>query len=60
MSVPEIVERTELRERAMGKTVPVARLIGFEMKEIAEGRATVTLAAGTQHRSARPVYQNQR
>ena len=29
--------------------VPVARLIGFEVKEIAEGRAVVTLAAGPQH-----------
>ena len=29
--------------------VPVARLIGFEAKEIADGRAVVTLAAGQQH-----------
>jgi uncharacterized protein (TIGR00369 family) len=29
--------------------VPVARLIGFEAKEIADGRAIVTLAAGQQH-----------
>ena len=29
--------------------VPVARLIGFEVKEIADGRAIVTLAAGSQH-----------
>jgi len=29
--------------------VPVARLIGFEAKEIADGRATVTLAGGPQH-----------
>src|ERR1700741_3014463 len=29
--------------------VPVARLIGFEAKEIADGRAVVTLAAGKQH-----------
>jgi uncharacterized protein (TIGR00369 family) len=29
--------------------VPVARLIGFEVKEIADGRAVVTLAAGSQH-----------
>jgi len=29
--------------------VPVARLIGFEAKEIAGGRAVVTLAAGQQH-----------
>jgi len=29
--------------------VPIARLIGFETKEIADGRAVVTLAAGRQH-----------
>ncbi len=29
--------------------VPVARLIGFEAKEIADGRAVVTLATGRQH-----------
>ena len=29
--------------------VPVARLIGFEVKEIADGRAVVSLAAGEQH-----------
>ena len=29
--------------------VPVARLIGFEAKEIAGGRAVVTLVAGRQH-----------
>lgn len=30
-------------------TVPVARLIGFDAKEIAGGRAVVTLTAGPQH-----------
>jgi uncharacterized protein (TIGR00369 family) len=29
--------------------MPVGRLIGFEMKEVAEGRAAVTLEAGPQH-----------
>ncbi len=29
--------------------VPVARLVGFEAKEIADGRAIVMLAAGQQH-----------
>ena len=29
--------------------VPVGRLIGFEVKEIADGRAVVTLAVGPQH-----------
>jgi uncharacterized protein (TIGR00369 family) len=31
------------------KDVPVARLIGFEVEEIMDGRAVVTLAAGQQH-----------
>jgi len=31
------------------KDVPVARLIGFEVEEIMDGRAVVTLAAGRQH-----------
>jgi uncharacterized protein (TIGR00369 family) len=34
---------------AEAKDVPVARLIGFEAKEVADGRAVVTLAAGKQH-----------
>src|ERR1700756_4706112 len=29
--------------------VPIARLIGFEANEIADGRAVVTLSAGPQH-----------
>ena len=29
--------------------MPVARLIGFEAKEVGDGRAIVTLAAGPQH-----------
>jgi uncharacterized protein (TIGR00369 family) len=35
--------------RAKVNDVPIARLIGFEAKEIADGRAVVTLAAGQQH-----------
>lgn len=35
--------------RAKQNDVPVARLIGFEAKEIADGRAVATLAAGPQH-----------
>jgi uncharacterized protein (TIGR00369 family) len=31
------------------KDVPIARLIGFEAGEIADGRAVVTLTAGRQH-----------
>jgi uncharacterized protein (TIGR00369 family) len=34
---------------AHSNDVPVARLVGFEVKEIADGRAVVTLAAGPQH-----------
>jgi uncharacterized protein (TIGR00369 family) len=37
------------RERAKANDVPVARLIGFEASEVADGRATVTLPAGPQH-----------
>src|SRR6201988_332771 len=35
--------------RAKVNDVPIARLIGFEAKEIADGRAVVTLAAGQRH-----------
>jgi uncharacterized protein (TIGR00369 family) len=38
-----------LMAHAERKDVPVARLIGFEAKEIADERAVVTLAAGQQH-----------
>jgi acyl-coenzyme A thioesterase PaaI-like protein len=34
---------------AHSNDVPVARPIGFEAREIANGRAVVTLAAGQQH-----------
>jgi len=36
-------------ERAKTNDVPVARLIGFEAKDVGDGRATVTLSAGPQH-----------
>jgi uncharacterized protein (TIGR00369 family) len=49
MSAPEIPLKGDFRTRAKANDVPVARLIGFEAKEIADGRATVTLAAGPQH-----------
>jgi uncharacterized protein (TIGR00369 family) len=39
----------DLRERAKANDVPVARLIGFEAKDIRDGRAGVTLSAGPQH-----------
>jgi uncharacterized protein (TIGR00369 family) len=49
MSTPEIPLRPDFRTRAKTNDVPVARLIGFEAKEVADGRAMVTLAAGPQH-----------
>lgn len=49
MSTPEIPLKPDFRTRAKANDVPVARLIGFEAKEVADGRATVTLAAGPQH-----------
>src|SRR5437879_12763790 len=49
MSTPEIPSRPDFRTRAKTNDVPVARLIGFESKEIADGRATVMLTAGPQH-----------
>ena len=49
MSTPGIPVESDFRTRAKTNDVPVARLIGFEAKQIAEGRATVTLSAGPQH-----------
>ena len=39
----------DFREQAKSNDVAVARLIGFEAKEIAEGRATVTFSAEPRH-----------
>jgi uncharacterized protein (TIGR00369 family) len=39
----------DFRERAKANDVPVARLIGFEAKDIRKGRARGTLSAGPQH-----------
>jgi uncharacterized protein (TIGR00369 family) len=41
--------RQPLIDRTQAKDVPVAGLIGFEVQEIADGRAVVTLAAGRKH-----------
>ena len=49
MSAPEMPLKADFKTRAKMNDVPVARLIGFEAKEIADGRAIVTLAAGPQH-----------
>ena len=49
MSTQQTPFKSDFRERAKTNDVPVARLIGFEAKEIGNGRATVVLAAGPQH-----------
>ena len=49
MSAQEIPSQAHFRERAKTNDVPIARLIGFEAKDIGDGRATVVLAAGPQH-----------
>jgi uncharacterized protein (TIGR00369 family) len=49
MSTQENSLRPDIRERAKANDVPVARLIGFEASEVADGHATVTLPAGPQH-----------
>ena len=49
MSAPKTPLKPDFRTRAKTNDVPVARLIGFEAKEIAGGRATVILTAGPQH-----------
>ena len=49
MSAPQIPVKSDFRTRAKTNDVPIARLIGFEVKEIEDGRAVVTLAAGPQH-----------
>jgi uncharacterized protein (TIGR00369 family) len=49
MSTQGVPLPADFRERARTNDVPIARLIGFEVKDIADGRATVVLAAGPQH-----------
>jgi acyl-coenzyme A thioesterase PaaI-like protein len=49
MSTQDNPLQPDFRERAKANDVAVARLIGFEATEIADGHATVTLAAGPQH-----------
>src|ERR1700758_2169475 len=49
MSTQEGSAKPDFRTLATTNDVPVARLIGFEAKEITDGRAIVTLAAGPQH-----------
>ena len=49
MTAPDTSLKPDFRSRARTNDVPIARLIGFEAKEIGDGRAVVTLAAGGQH-----------
>jgi uncharacterized protein (TIGR00369 family) len=49
MSTQEIRPQPDFRERAKTNDVPIGRLIGFEARDIGDGRATVVLAAGPQH-----------
>jgi Domain of unknown function (DUF4442) len=53
LSTPEGPLKPDVKTRAKTNDVPVARLIGFEAKEVADGRAMVTLAAGPRH--ANPI-----
>ena len=46
---PNIPGAPDFRARAKTNDVPIARLIGFEAKKIADGKATVTLTTGPQH-----------
>ena len=49
MSTQEIPSKPDLRARVKANDVAVARLIGFEARDIANGRATVVLTAGPEH-----------
>jgi uncharacterized protein (TIGR00369 family) len=49
MSNQEAPSQPDFQRRAKTNDVAVARLIGFEAKDIADGRATVVLSAGPQH-----------
>jgi uncharacterized protein (TIGR00369 family) len=49
MSTPEASLPPNLWSKAKANDMPVGRLIGFETKEAADGRAVVTLMAGSQH-----------
>jgi uncharacterized protein (TIGR00369 family) len=49
MSTPEASLQPNLGNKAKANDMSVGRLIGFETKEAADGRAVVTLVAGSQH-----------
>ena len=46
---PEPAQQRDFMARVQANDVAIARLIGFEAKEITAGRAVLTLAAGPQH-----------
>jgi len=48
-AIPGNLRSMRIHAKANTNEVPIARLIGFEANEIADGRAVVTLAAGSQH-----------
>jgi uncharacterized protein (TIGR00369 family) len=47
--IRETVHQQDFMTRVKANDVPIGRLIGFEVKETAEGRAVLSLAAGPQH-----------
>lgn len=49
MSTQEIPSKPDFRARVKANDVAVAQLIGFEARDIANGRATVVLTAGPEH-----------
>ena len=49
MGTPETGFQPSLSGKFKPQEMPVGRLIGFEVKESAEGRSLVTLTAGPQH-----------
>lgn len=49
MSASEMPQKADFKTRARTNDVAIARLIGFEAREISDGRAVVTLVAGPQH-----------
>lgn len=48
-SIPNVPAAPDFRTKAKINEVPIARLIGFEAKQITDGKATVTLTTGPQH-----------
>ena len=49
MNTPEAGLEPNLSSKGKANDMPVGHLIGFETKEAADGRAVVTLVAGSQH-----------